>query len=208
MERVVTLKPRAVFSDGTEPSDLTLGYLIKCMTWSGTMVHMLIDPDVIDKNAEKAEQWVAAQQKNTDTFQAHADMTARQKKELAYGLVWHDLRQHVVRAAERLEISHIPLSAIDFNRLRRDCPSVQIYAHWMMLRLTNRSRWRLNDLNDMTYLSCATAYADYVVTERQAADLLTQTQNTLRLRRSVFPTIEECMAAFERDHGPYVPTDG
>ena len=78
----------------------------------------------------------------------------------------------------------------------------------MMLRLTNRSRWRLNDLNDMTYLSCAAAYADYVVTERQAADLLTQAQNALGLHRNVFPTIEACMAAFERDHGPYVPSEG
>jgi len=77
----------------------------------------------------------------------------------------------------------------------------------MMLRLTNKSGWKLNDLNDMTYLSCAAAYADYVVTEKQAANLLTQTQNALGLRRSVFPTIEACMAAFEQDHGPYVPSD-
>jgi hypothetical protein len=129
MERVVTLKPRAVFSDGVETSDHTLAYLIKCMTWSGTMVHMLIDPESIDRNAEKAEQWVAAMQKNTNTFQEQTEMDPRQKKEIAHGLVWHDLRQHIDRAAERLEVGHIPTGAIDFNRLRRDCSSVQIYAH-------------------------------------------------------------------------------
>jgi hypothetical protein len=78
----------------------------------------------------------------------------------------------------------------------------------MMLRLTNKSRWHLNDLNDMTYLSCAAAYADYVVTEKQAASLLSQTNGALGRRQNVFRTLEGCMEAFERDHGPYVPSDG
>jgi hypothetical protein len=51
-------------------------------------------------------------------------------------------------------------------------PFLRLYADALSTRLLNRARWEPNDLIDMLYLSCATAYADGVAADAAAARYL------------------------------------
>jgi hypothetical protein len=63
--------------------------------------------------------------------------------------------------------------------------------------LNKGSRWVPNDLTDMVYLSCAAAYADFVVCERATAAALRQGQRRLHLPVNVHRNLREAVPVIE-----------
>jgi hypothetical protein len=73
-------------------------------------------------------------------------------------------------------------------------PFLRLYADALSVRLLNGARWEPNDLVDMLYLSCATAYADGVAAERTAASYLTNAWRGRTAPCPVTPTLRELVA--------------
>jgi hypothetical protein len=60
------------------------------------------------------------------------------------------------------------------------------------IRLRNpQDAWVENDLIDMLFLSCAAAYADFVVAERKATHLLRQASHWTSSGAAVYATLRE-----------------
>jgi hypothetical protein len=206
MGSVITLEPRATMLGGAGPAGTNLDYLTACMTWSGTVVHFLTHPDQIVSDRSMGEAWARTRQAYTDNLAADATMTPEQKRRAAFGLGLHDLTGEMATAASKLDITGDAIGKIDMQQLVSDCPAILLYANWAMRRHLTGATWNFNDLYDMTYLSCAASDADYVVTERQATGLLRQSLAAIGRPQTVYRTLGELMADFERDHGAYVAT--
>ena len=63
--------------------------------------------------------------------------------------------------------------------------------------LNKRTTWHANDLTDMTYLSCAAGYADFVVCERPMGGPLKQGIKRLRRPVRVFQRLSDVVEAIE-----------
>jgi hypothetical protein len=73
-------------------------------------------------------------------------------------------------------------------------PFLRLYADAMGVRLLNRARWEPNDLVDMLYLACATAYADGVAAERAATHYLNAAWQGRPKPCPVLPTLRELVS--------------
>ncbi len=58
-------------------------------------------------------------------------------------------------------------------------------------RLNSTTRWEMNDLHDMMFLSCGAGYADYVVAERSLTGYVSQAARRLRRTTRIFPCISD-----------------
>lgn len=206
MSPVITLEPRATMLGGAGPAGTNMDYLTVCMTWSGTVVHFLTHPDQISSDRSIGEAWARTQQAYTVNLAADGDLTSEQRRRAAFGLGLRDLTGEMATAASKLGLTGDAISKIDMGQLVTDCPSILLYANWAMRRHMTGATWLFNDLYDMTYLSCAAAYANYVVTERQATGLLRQSLAAIGKPQTVYRTLGELMADLERDHGAHVMT--
>lgn len=72
-------------------------------------------------------------------------------------------------------------------------------ALFRLRHLDRQSRWKGNDLIDMTYLSCAAAYCDYVAAERHTGTQLRQIMQARGAAPNTFVTLTELVEALERD---------
>ena len=80
----------------------------------------------------------------------------------------------------------------------RELPATGLFREMLHDRHLNKGTvWKTNDLTDMVYLSCASAYADFVVCERHMSSVLTQGLQRLGLRQNVFRRLRDAVPIIE-----------
>ena len=73
-------------------------------------------------------------------------------------------------------------------------PMIGLFRELFQDRHLNRSTtWKANDLTDMLYLSCATAYADFTICERYMGSMLEQGLKRLGRPPKVFRRLGEAV---------------
>jgi hypothetical protein len=91
----------------------------------------------------------------------------------------------VLDSGQRLSLDHLVQF---FEQL----PYVGRIMEMTHQRIRNaQDEWTAHDLNDMMYLSCAAAYADFVVAERKATHLLQQCASRTTAGAMVLPTLRD-----------------
>ncbi|MGW6526866.1 hypothetical protein [Streptomyces venezuelae] len=102
-------------------------------------------------------------------FQARS---SRQKQIDGRVMAVSDVLQEGVMAAHYLGIPvEERLASVLFERID-SMPSLRVYGDVIGHRLKNRAKWEPNDLIDILFLGCASAYADVVVAEKVATNYL------------------------------------
>jgi len=124
---------------------------------------------------EAAQRW--AQTYGALATAAHQDRLSRGETRIrAHNLLMTDLREEIEKAAAEAEASPMRLAGWLRENSEEDlgaAPAIGSLREVLYHRLRNPSdRWEPNDLVDMTFLSCATGYADAVVAEKKFADYL------------------------------------
>ncbi|MEU3649407.1 hypothetical protein AB0E59_38955 [Lentzea sp. NPDC034063] len=182
------LTPRMVFGRAATPppeSELSADLpsamrdLAGRTSWVASIYSILLENDAIptpegDRAAEAwARRYADLAVELRDNRQARTN--ARKITLVKYLL---DLRPEMAEAALRAGISAERFEEWAFGDAEFDiaaCPSVGLAREAVHHRLMNADdHWEANDLTDLNFLACATAYADVVVAERKATGYLTR----------------------------------
>jgi hypothetical protein len=70
-------------------------------------------------------------------------------------------------------------------------PALGLYREVFQQRHLAASQWHPNDLTDLVYLTCAAAYADFVVGERHMTSFLIQSLRRLERPINVYPRLHQ-----------------
>jgi hypothetical protein len=200
---VMTLEPHALLDDGVDaflmdPADHKL--FIAALTNPGLMVDLLLDPNSDPKTPVPS--WVEWNQAVTDQF-ATAEMSVQEKRRAAYMRVWADHTEPLRRALAELEreiddLAH--LTANDIPRLYDQEPMLAYLTRMYTRRYMDKNtRWKSNDLTDMTFLACAAGYADYVAAENHTGTQLQQIQRSMGRPITVHRSLEALVEQIRAD---------
>lgn len=196
---VITLEPNASIQQTNRPDDVpsdSIAYFMNALGWTAAMTDILIDNEVDIGAPDAVVAWMVAQQKQTDLLVAATELTKAQKRDRAHAFVLGDQQRDILWAATELGLS---LDAVDRKNLHVGQPANQLLDSWMVQRYTNTVRWRRGDLNDVTYLSCAAGYADYVATEKQAHEYLRVAMIQAGRTPNTYCSLQTCVEALESD---------
>jgi hypothetical protein len=199
---VFTLNPDAHYATSSPPVPAPdglpedLNWLFARLTAVSANFALLMDPERIAP--EKTSGWSTALDAlgSDPGFQA---MTVTQRRVAAQARALADA---VADLPVLTRIQHSGLSNEDavsallqgLQASTDAMPFLRLYADALSVRLLNGARWKPNDLVDMLYLSCATAYADGVAAERTAASYLTNAWRGRTAPCPVTPTLRELVA--------------
>ena len=110
-----------------------------------------------------------------------------------------NLGHGLTEAANEAGLGHSELQAWRTSRADDEIarlPYLGRQRELIHLRLLNpQDVWEVNDLIDVLYLTCATAYADYVVCEKKMADYLRRTERRLPGGAQVLTSVTDLMDA-------------
>lgn len=127
---------------------------------------------------------------------------ARRRRAVSLGTFRHDLPHELVPAAVELGIN--PTDAGDWLMTLNEgqigsMASLSIYRELLHEKLSDPGTiWEENDLTDMMYLSCGTAYADHVVGERRLIGDLRGALARLGRHINVHPKLADLVLAVDR----------
>jgi hypothetical protein len=200
---VITLEPHAFLDDDVDayamdPSDAQLFFL--ALTSPALMLDLLIDPEPYESG--NVDAWVDRNQAITD-YLATIEASAVEKGKMAHLFLWSD-NTVPFRAA----LSELRKEATDLAHLTRDNlprffarePMLARLAYLYSQRYINEKvRWKRNDLTDITFLSCAAAYADYVAAENHTGEQLKQFQRKIGGPPRVHRTLESLVEQLKAD---------
>jgi len=180
----ITLEPGAVHA-GREPRlpsepELPLEFALAARALSSVSTTFDVMLDAEPVFPLPVPEWAEKLQRFTDWLatEPRDPVQRRNRTKVAF---LSDLRHELALAATQLGLTQAELAAW-FEPLGDETiakmPSLGIFREILHEKLLNPSTsWEENDLIDMMYMSCATAYADFVVAER---NLTSHLRNALR----------------------------
>jgi hypothetical protein len=183
---VFTLEPYVTSSNALadrSPSELPPEYahIQQALESVTVTIEVLLDHDVIEPADLSA--WVEAQQAFSDWLDTQAHRPKEIRRRSADLHLLRDFQQEFGGAASAAGLRPEQFDEWVhgyFNDDLADMPSVSLYRVMQRQRHMNRAMiWKRNDLADMTHLSCAAAYADFVVAEAHQTAMLNQALRTL-----------------------------
>jgi hypothetical protein len=162
---------------------------------ASAQIDTMLDVEPIEDGADIG--WADANKAFTSEIHAERRDT-RQRREMIDHWLLSDLRHELVEEAAATGVTADafrlwwPTAAATLGTL----PSVGIYRQMTHERHLNpKTTWRLNDLSDMVYLSCAAAYSDVVVCERHIGHMLRRAAQRLDRRVVVCTSLAEAIDA-------------
>ena len=205
MRPVITLLPNTLNEStirrtgpGYTPSpDLPaqLAFLASTLIVASAQIATMLDVEPIEDGADIG--WADANKAFTSEVHAERRDT-RQRRNMIDHWLLSDLRHELVEEAAATGVTADafrlwwPTAAATLGTL----PSVGMYRQMMHERHLNpKTTWRLNDLSDMVYLSCAAAYSDIVVCERHMGHMLRRAAQRLDRRVVVCTSLAEAIDA-------------
>lgn len=150
---------------------------------------------------ESVPGWVDRLQRITRDLAAEGP-DARRRRAVSFETFRRDLRHEVAAAAVELGITATDadewLTTLNEGQLA-SMPSLSIYRELLHEKLSDPGTiWEQNDLTDMMYLSCGTAYADHVVGERRLISDLRRALARLGRHINVHPKLADLVLAVDR----------
>ena len=177
-----------------EPSAEFFLYMISS---AGALVALLINPEPIKPTAQS--RWVDRQRSITDQFRS-LNLRKEQKRNVARRRYWNEQISTYRVAANLLGLAEIPsMSDRDLKRMLALGPMTHLLSELFATRFVDSStRWHANDLLDMFFLSCGSAYCDYVVGERKTVSQLTQIRRARGEETRAFRTLADLVDALHK----------
>jgi len=199
---VVTLEPQAYsFADpraSVTQNDMEL--LQSVILEPATILAYLVKSDPRTKYDHS--NWVLQYSRINEYFR-NAPLKKRDKRMQAFAFFWSGYRDTVGRASEKLGLFHMTFQEVLahlYDQIQ-SMPFASYLSELHQLRYLDASyRWKSNDLVDITYLSCAAAYCDYVVAERHTGTQLRQIMTNRKTEPNTFITLSDLVSALERDN--------
>lgn len=203
MTPVVTLRPNALHGTGRGsrpyrapenfPPDAALAH--ESLVCATALIDTMLDAERIQPGG--AAGWAKANQGFSDWL-AGTDRDGRRKRQSVDALLVSDLSREIAEEAHASGITPEQMGEWTLTRFAddvRSLPALGLMREVVQDRHLNGSRWKPNDLVDITYLTCAAGYADVVVCERSACDSLRRSQRRLGRPATVFATLREAVPA-------------
>jgi hypothetical protein len=189
-------KPYAC-SDQTLP--LQVQRLIEDLSWRYAWA------DVLRSDTGKAPDWIAAYEGVQRWARALQELSSQLKERpptkqvlrVVVGMqTLTDLKQELAATVVRIGLSVDELEKRlhpgNFVEFFQQLPFVGRMMEITNIRLRNpQDAWVENDFIDLLFLSCAAAYADFVVAERKATHMLRQAAHQTSSGATVFATLRE-----------------
>jgi len=160
--------------------------------------------DVLRSDTYEATEWAAALEVIQGWVWTHQELlaylrlhpTKRDLRVVAAARTLDDLQQELAAAARQvgLNINELEQRLHSGNLVEffQQLPFVGRVMEITYLRLRNpQDVWVDNDLIDLIFLSCAAAYADFVVAEKKATHLLYQAAPQTSSGATVFATLSD-----------------
>ncbi|MQM27916.1 hypothetical protein [Glycomyces albidus] len=198
---VVTLEPQAWSANDVHAheidNDLELLQLV--LTEPSVILSTLIDTTPLEKGDASA--WVKRNREITELFATEC-LTDAERTRRAEGLFWCENIQELERAAALVGVdaSRFAQDASALVQQLRATPYLSILSALFQRRhLDRNARWKESDFFDMMYLSCGTAYCDYVAAETYTGTQLQQILRQQGKQGNTFLSLTELVTALNRD---------
>lgn len=186
------------YEDNDQTLPLEVQRFVEDMSWRCSWADLLLsatyEPFEWAAILEALQRWVSAHQSLSTYLRDHP--AARDLRVVAAGHTLTDLQQELA-----VVISQVGLPS---DELQKRLNAGNLIAFFLRLpfvgrvmeithiRLRNpQDVWTENDLIDLLFLSCATAYADFVVAERKSTHMLRQVARQTIPGAPVFATLSE-----------------
>jgi hypothetical protein len=179
---VITLLPQTLheaanrrIAPGYIPSpDLppSAAFVTSALVAASAHIDTILDADYVEPGPDTG--WARAQQHFSQTLHSTGASVDRKRKAIDTWLVT-DLRHDIAEEASAAGVDPglFERWLTTAARILGGTPSVGLYREMVHERHLNpTTTWRLNDVTDMVYLSCAAAYTDVVVCERHMGHIL------------------------------------
>jgi hypothetical protein len=174
---------------------------ILALSSPGVILELLVDPEKTERSDPHS--WVISNQEFSAQLAA-SRYTKHQKQQAAYVRAWMENESMFQAALEELNAEQrkfiSAIKAKDIPGLFARMPALGCFTKLMVMRQINAShKWRVNDLTDLIFLSCAAAYADYVAAEKHTGTQLQQLQRTTAAGTNVHTTLESLVRHIRND---------
>jgi hypothetical protein len=126
--------------------------------------------------------WVGRVTRFATWLESERDRSAAQKRRSAQAFMFGDSTTEIATAAASVGASPEQMSQWirdTWDDTSIGAPAISMFRSAMVDKFLAGGRWESNDLTDLIYLCTAAAYADYVVGERSAVGLLSQSVRRL-----------------------------
>jgi len=203
-----TLEPNAVFDDaqrGGRPVDVTdfppeTALVLQAMTAYSGNLDVMLDLEATAMNDVPG--WVDWNQQFTRWLKT-SGRDAQQRRQSTEGFFIADVRRELAKEAILSGFTTDELA--EWLREHRrpdvaDMPCLGLFREVLHEKTVNpESEWKINDLTDMIYLTCAAGYADYDVGERSLVAQMRQALKRLGRPAKVYRRIKDLVPVLERD---------
>ena len=160
----------------------------------------MLDPQQIPPTTAAID-WATVNRGFSDWLDSETTRTSEQKRKSVDALLLQDIAPEIAEEALSAGLTHPDVSRWlkgSATRDIREMPALGLFREMLQQRHLNvGTTWRSNDLTDMLYLSCATGYADIVVTERHMSAIASQSLRRLGRQVSVVPSLRDVTPMIE-----------
>ncbi|QDY77676.1 hypothetical protein [Streptomyces qinzhouensis] len=204
---VFTLAPDALYSTAqrgmrhySAPADFEppLAFTTEALVTATSSIDVMLDTERIEPGPKTS--WAEVNQRFSDWLDEQ-DIDSQQKRKHIDAFFLTDIQKEVAEEAHSAALAIDDLSRWFLREAIGDIrrfPALGLFREMLHNRHLNKgTRWRLNDLTDMMYLSCAAGYADFVVCERHMRDPLAHGLRRLGLKTPVYRHLAEAVDAIE-----------
>ncbi|MGW4032554.1 hypothetical protein ACWEFL_25140 [Streptomyces sp. NPDC004838] len=204
---VFTLAPDALHSTAergmqhySAPADFdpAQSFVTEALVAATVSIDVMLDTERIGPGPETG--WVEANQRFSDWLDEQ-DLDSQQKRKSIDAFFLSDVSKEIAKEAYAATLT-VEDCGHWFRKEAtsdiRTLPALGLFREMMHSRHLNKgTKWRINDLTDMFYLSCAAGYADFVVCERHMRDPLAHGLKRLGLKTPVYRHLADAVEAIE-----------
>ncbi len=177
-----------------------IGYVGRATVCMMSYIDMVLDSEATEPTP--IPEWVNTFQLITDEL-SKVPKTSSQKRYMLRFILLNDIKMQVIRAAHQSGITESEFETWVQSQFEPDVRAMRCLGLWNGVfqdkHLNPTTKWVVNDLTDMMYLTCAAGYADYVLAERSLASYLNQAAKRLGRSIRVYSRITELVAALENE---------
>ncbi|OKJ74229.1 hypothetical protein [Streptomyces sp. CB02460] len=171
---------------------------LTALTNASASIDTMLDAERVGPGAEG--NWAAHNQRFSDWLDGEPRDTQQKRKSIDAFLL-SDIGREAARVAHAMQMSPAQFDTWIRQKATKDIsslPSLGLFREVFHTRHLNRATtWRINDCTDMMYLSCAAAYADFVVCERHMREHLSHGLRRMKSGTQVFRHLHEVVDAIE-----------
>lgn len=203
---VFTLDPCAAEATSTSSQYLAshaelgqaIGYLAESLTCISAYFEAILHSEAVPMGSVSG--WVESNQEYTRWLEGTAWSSAKKRKSI-WGRLLGDLGSEITQVAYKSGISPEDLDiwlAYPIAEEAQSLPSLSIFCEmYQDKHLNSKTIWNSNDLIDMMYLSCAAAYADFVIGERSLVSYARQAARRLDRKMSLHSRMTDLVKELE-----------